>query len=171
LSDTTVWAASLRERFPYELVSHWRVPGRIDKVYDVLSDQAELPRWWPQVYTRVREIAPGDDSGRGRTLAIVTRGALPYDLTWQFTVLETERPRLIRLKASGELAGFGEWQLAEEGDEVALTYTWRIRAGKPWMQRLEFLLKPLFRMNHNYVMRQGEEGMKRELARRAGRAA
>jgi hypothetical protein len=43
-----------------------------------------------------------------------------------------------------------------------------VRVEKPWMQRLEFLLKPLFTINHNHVMRRGEAGLKRELARRAG---
>jgi hypothetical protein len=54
------------------------------------------------------------------------------------------------------------------GGEVALAYTWRVRVEKPWMQRLEFLLKPLFTINHNHVMRRGEAGLRRELARRAG---
>jgi hypothetical protein len=34
------------------------------------------------------------------------------------------------------------------------------------LRRLEFLLKPLFAMNHNWVMRKGEGGLKQELARR-----
>ena len=111
----------------------------------------------------MKEIAPGDAAGRGRVLAITTKGALPYELTWRLEILEAERPRLIRLKASGELVGFGEWRLAEAGGEVTLTYTWRVRAEHPILRRLEFLLKPIFALNHNWVMRKGEEGMKREL--------
>lgn len=163
-----IWTNALAERFPYEIASHWRVPGRIDDVYAVLTDAPSMPRWWP-TYRKVTEIAPGDDSGRGRTLAVVTSGALPYDLIWQFEILEAVKPRLIRLRASGDLAGFGEWQLRQEGGDVALTYTWRVRATKPWMQRLEFLLKPVFRVNHRYAMAKGEAGLKRELARRADR--
>ena len=162
---TAAWEAGTRERFPYEIVSTWRVPGPIDRAYDVLADNAALPRWWPQAYYRVKEIAPGDAVGRGRVLAITTKGALPYELTWRLEILEAERPRLIRLKASGELVGFGEWRLAEAGGDVTLTYTWRVRAEHPILRRLEFLLKPIFALNHNWVMRKGEEGMKRELAR------
>jgi uncharacterized protein YndB with AHSA1/START domain len=156
------------KRFPYELTSHWRVPGTIGEVFDVLSDGPALPRWWPSAYTRVSEITPGDATGRGRTLAIVTRGALPYDLTWQFEILEAVRPTRIRLRASGDLQGFGEWTLRQEGPDVALVYLWRVRATKPWQQKLEWLLKPLFILNHNYVMRKGERGLKEELARRRG---
>jgi len=53
---------------------------------------------------------------------------------------------------------------------VALTYTWRVCVEKPWMQRLEFLLKPFFTVNHTYVMRRGEAGLRRELAQRSGRS-
>jgi hypothetical protein len=127
-----------------------------------------MPRWWPEAYTRVTEIAPGDSRGCGRISDIVTRGFLPYDVNWRLTVVEVNPPKAIRVTATGDLTGEGEWRLGQEGGEVALAYTWRVRVEKPWMQRLEFLLKPLFTINHNYVMRRGEAGLKRELARRAG---
>jgi uncharacterized protein YndB with AHSA1/START domain len=160
------WEAGTRERFPYEIVSHWRVPGPIERVFELLSDGEALPRWWPQAYHRVREIATGEADGRGRVLEITTKGALPYELTWRLEILETTRPRLIRLRASGELVGFGEWQLSEAANEVTLAYTWRVRAEHPILRRLELLLKPIFALNHNWVMRKGEEGLKRALAQR-----
>ncbi len=161
-----VWQAGERERFPYEIVSNWRAPGPIDQVYAVLSDVEAAPRWWPQAYRRVREIAPGDDKGVGRVLEITTKGALPYELSWGLEILETDPPRLIRLCATGDLVGFGEWRLTTAGEDVAMIYAWRVRAEQPLLRRLEFLLKPIFALNHNYVMRKGEEGLKRELARR-----
>src|SRR5258706_12721141 len=104
MSDAAgAWAASLRERFPYELVSHWRVPGKIDAVFDVLTDAPSMPRWWPSAYARVSEIAPGDASGRGRTLAVVSRGALPYELVWKFEFQAPVRPMLLSLSASGNI--------------------------------------------------------------------
>ena len=48
---TAAWEAGRRERFPYEIVSTWRVAGPIDRAYDVLADNAALPQWWPQAYT------------------------------------------------------------------------------------------------------------------------
>lgn len=155
-----------RERFPYELVSRWRVPGRIDDVYTVLTDGPSLPRWWPQAYASVREIAPGDRRGIGRISEMVTRGVLPYDVNWRVEVVDAERPTRIRVKASGDLIGFGEWQLRQDGAEVVLTYDWRVRVTKPWMQRIEFLMKPLFKLNHDWVMKRGEAGLRAELARR-----
>jgi hypothetical protein len=154
-------------RFPYEIVSRWRVTGAVGEVYEVLTDAASLPRWWPEAYTKVIEIASGDSRGCGRISDIVTRGFLPYDVNWRLSVVEVNPPKMVRVEATGDLTGEGEWRLVQEGGEVALAYTWRVRVEKPWMQRLEFLLKPLFTVNHNYVMRRGEAGLRRELARRA----
>ena len=38
-------------------------------------------------------------------------------------------------------------------------------------QRFEFLLKPFFKLNHDWVMRRGEAGLRREVARRTNGAA
>jgi len=155
-------------RFPYEIVSHWRVDGDIDEVFAVLTDAQAMPRWWPQAYTAVSAVAPGDADGRGRVSDIVTRGFLPYDVKWRLTVVDIEPPTTIRIVAEGDLSGEGEWRLNQDGETVTLSYTWRVRVEKPWMRRLEFLLKPLFAVNHKYVMRRGEAGLTREVARRKG---
>jgi uncharacterized protein YndB with AHSA1/START domain len=155
------------ERFPYEIVSHWRVPGGIAKVYEVLTDAPTMPRWWPLAYTRVVEVAKGDpDTGVGKVSDIVTRGFLPYDVNWRLEVTAAEPPRRLAVKASGDLSGLGEWLLQEEGGDVLLTYTWRVRVNKAWMSKLEFLLKPMFVINHKYVMAKGEAGFREELKRR-----
>jgi uncharacterized protein YndB with AHSA1/START domain len=160
------------ERYPYEIVSHWRAPGSLRQVFDVLTDAPALPRWWPSAYTHVREVAKGDpDTGVGRLSEIVTRGFLPYDVDWRLEVIETDPPQRIRVRASGDLSGVGEWLLRQDGDGVAMTYTWRVKVNKAWMQRVEFLLKPFFTINHQYVMRKGERGLREELKRRALRAA
>jgi hypothetical protein len=154
--------------YPYEIVSHWRVPGRIEAVYAVLTDAPALPRWWPEAYGKVLEIAPGDPAtGVGRTSAVVTRGLLPYAIHWRITLVEARRPDFIRIAAHGDVEGVGEWRLRQEDAAVALDYDWRVRVGKPWMRRFERLLKPAFVWNHNFVMRRGERGLKAELARRA----
>lgn len=154
------------QRFPYELVSHWRVPGRIEDAFAVLTDAPALPRWWPAAYTRVRETAPGDARGIGRASEIVTRGILPYDVNWRLELIESEPPVRLKVRAEGDLIGFGEWRLRQDGSSADLTYDWRVRLGKPWMQRLEWLLKPLFVLNHHWVMRRGEAGLIEELSRR-----
>ena len=47
-----------------------------------------------------------------------------------------------------------------------MKYDWRLRAEKPLLRNLSFLLKPLFEANHRWAMAQGEESLKLELLRR-----
>jgi hypothetical protein len=49
---------------------------------------------------------------------------------------------------------------------VDISYDWRIRADKPLLRTLSFLLKPVFSANHRWAMAQGEASLKRELVRR-----
>ena len=45
-------------------------------------------------------------------------------------------------------------------------YDWRLRADKPLLRNLSFLLRPLFEANHRWAMAQGETSLKLELQRR-----
>lgn len=157
------------ERYPYEIESRWRVAGAIDDVYAVLTDASALPRWWPEAYSHVSVVAEGDPhTGVGRITDVITRGILPYDVVWRLEVIATLVPKLIRVKASGDVIGLGEWRLHQDGEHVDLRYLWRVAVGKPWMRKVEFLLKPVFTWNHHWVMRRGEKGLRAELASRAG---
>ena len=70
------------------------------------------------------------------------------------------------LEATGDFVGRGEWRFRQEGPTVAITYDWRIRADKPMLRYLSFVMKPIFSANHIWAMRMGEESLKLELARR-----
>ena len=45
-----------------------------------------------------------------------------------------------------------------------MTYDWKIRADKPLLRYLSFLLKPIFSANHRWAMAQGEKALRAELA-------
>ena len=51
---------------------------------------------------------------------------------------------------------------------VEVTYDWRVRARKPLLRSLSWLLKPLFAANHRWAMARGAESLALELRR--GRA-
>ena len=149
----------------YHFVTDWRVPGKIEDVAALISDPLALPRWWPSVYLAVKELEPGDADGVGRVVELLTRGRLPYRLRWRFRVTAVEPPRRYALEAWGDFVGRGEWTLRQEGATVALRYDWRVRAEKPLLRRLSWLLRPLFAANHRWAMAQGERSLRRELAR------
>jgi hypothetical protein len=150
----------------YHFVSRWRIEGTCGEVADVLGDPLALTDWWPSVYLHVEERRPADARGLGRRVRLHTAGWLPYTLDWEFEVVESRYPYGFALIASGDFDGRGEWTFRQDGSVVDVTYDWRLRAEKPLLRNLSFLLKPLFEANHRWAMAQGEESLKLELARR-----
>ena len=156
----------MNARNDYVFVTRWRVQASIEDVSAILDDAADLPRWWPAVYLDVRVVEPGDDRGIGRVVELFTKGWLPYTLRWRFRVTENRQPHGFSLEASGDLAGRGVWTLTQDGAYAEVVYDWRVRADKPLLRYLSFILKPIFAANHRWAMARGEESLKRELARR-----
>jgi len=155
----------------YHFITHWRVPGTLAEVIEILSDAQGLARWWPSVYLDVKQLTPGDERGVGKTVLLFTKGWLPYTLRWQFQVTEVAADSF-RLEASGDFVGRGIWTFAQDGPEVLVRYDWKILAEKPLLREFSFIMKPIFGANHRWAMAKGEESLKLELARRhAGSAA
>jgi hypothetical protein len=151
----------------YHFVTHWRLRGTREEVAAVLRDAADLPRWWPSVYLDVRVVAGGDTSGVGRAVDLFTKGWLPYTLRWRFTTTRNAGREGLSLRAEGDFVGTGTWVFKQDGDFVDAYYDWRIRAQKPLLRRLTWLLRPVFSANHRWAMRKGEESMRLELLRRS----
>ena len=152
----------------YHFITRWRVEATAQEVSDVLDDAADLVRWWPDVYLGVEQLEEGDDDGIGKVFRLYTRGRLPYTLRWYFRVVESRKPYGWTLDAWGDFVGRGVWTFEEDGPFVDVTYDWTVRADKPLLRHLSFLLKPIFAANHHWAMARGEESLKRELARRRG---
>lgn len=150
----------------YEFVTHWRVEGTCGEVADILGDPLALPRWWPAVYLEAVEMRPADARGLGRRVRLHTKGWLPYTLRWEFEVVESRYPHGFSLVAQGDFDGCGVWTIEQDGAFANVIYDWRLRAEKPLLRNLSFLMKPLFEANHRWAMAQGEESLKLELARR-----
>jgi hypothetical protein len=150
----------------YRFLTHWRVQGTVDEVFDILQDPEDLVRWWPSVYLDVRVLEPGDDDGVGKVVGLYTKGWLPYTLRWSFRTTQVTRPTGFAIEASGDFVGTGAWTLEQDGPWVVATYDWRIDAEKPLLRRLSFLVKPMFEANHRWAMARGEESLTLELRRR-----
>jgi len=150
----------------YHFVSRWRLQARADEVADVLRDARDLPRWWPSVYLDIQVVEAGDARGIGRVVDLWTKGWLPYTLRWRFTTTRNDGAGGLSLRAEGDFVGEGTWTFIPDGDHVKAFYDWRIRAEKPLLRRLTWLMRPAFSANHRWAMRKGEESMRLELLRR-----
>ena len=147
-------------------VTNWRVLSSCQEISEVLGDAPDLTRWWPSVYLEVQEVEPGNKNGVGKVVKLFTKGWLPYTLRWQFRVTANRSPYGFSLQAWGDFVGTGDWTFTQNGDWVDITYDWRVRADKPLLRWLSFIMKPIFSANHHWAMRKGEESLKLELARR-----
>jgi len=150
----------------YRFIDRWRVEGTTEEVADILEDALSLPRWWPSVYFEVQELEPGGEHGVGKLISLRAGGWLPYTLRINFRTVESRYPFGFSMEATGDLEGQGIWTFEQDGAFVNVTYDWTIRAHKPIVDKLSFLLKPVFRSNHNWTMLRGEESLKQELLRR-----
>jgi len=93
----------------------------------------------------------------------VWKSKLPYRLEFFVRTTKVEKPRLLEGNAEGELAGVGRWRLFEQGGVTAVLYEWNVRTTRAWMNLLAPVARPIFAVNHDYVMRNGGEGLARLL--------
>ena len=150
----------------YHFITQWRIMGTVTEVAEVLGKATDLVRWWPSVYLDVQEVTAGDANGIGRVVRLYTKGWLPYTLRWSFRVTESAYPAGFTLQAWGDFVGRGIWHLEQQGAWVSAVYDWKLRADKPLLRSLSFLLKPVFSANHRWAMHMGEDSLKLELMRR-----
>jgi hypothetical protein len=153
----------------YHFIDRWRVEGTVKEVADILEDALSLSVWWPSVYFEVKELESGGEGGVGKLINLRAGGWLPYTLRINFRTTESCYPYGFTMEATGDLEGKGVWIFEPEGQFVKVTYDWTIRANKPIIDKLSFLLKPIFRSNHNWTMKRGAESLKLELLRRRAR--
>lgn len=149
----------------FHIHTRWRIKGKIEQVFDIISKPQDFVHWWSAVYLSVEEIESGDENGVGRRLKLLTKGLLPYKLNWRSKAIEVARPHRLVVEAQGDLEGRGEWRLSQTGEWVQIDYVWTVRINKAWMRSLAPLLRWVFVANHRWAMRQGLKGLKRELAR------
>ena len=150
----------------YHFIDRWRVEGDVKEIADIIEDALSLSTWWPSVYFAVNELVPGGEGGVGKLISLRAGGWLPYTLRINFRTTESCYPHGFTMEATGDLEGKGIWGFQQDGPFVNVTYDWTIRANKPIIDKLSFLLRPIFRSNHKWTMRRGEESLQLELLRR-----
>jgi uncharacterized protein YndB with AHSA1/START domain len=147
----------------YRFLTTWILDAERERVWDAIYESERWPEWWRGVL-RADTLAEGDDDGGvGHLARYVWKSKLPYELAFEMRTTRVERPRLLEGEAEGELAGVGRWRLYEEDGSTAVVYEWNVRTTRPWMNLLTPILRPVFAWNHDYVMRNGGEGIARLL--------
>jgi hypothetical protein len=146
----------------FDLVSHWHIESPVEQVWAALTDPASWPRWWPYVH-QVTTLRQGDAEGVGAVRRIDWSTRLPYRVVIDVEVVEAVRLQRLRGRSRGQLDGEGLWLLRAGPGVTDVTYVWRVTPVRRWMRMLSPGLGPLFRWNHDAVMRAGEQGLRRHL--------
>jgi hypothetical protein len=146
----------------YRFLDRWVVPAPLDAVYHAVARPRDYPLWWSRVFL----AANGDegDAAPGKRVDLVSRGYLPYTLRFALTCTAAEPPHRVASVVSGDFEGTGVWTLEAAGGVTVALLDWRPRVTKPGVRELTPLLRPLFRSNHAWGMRRGQEAIVRLLA-------
>lgn len=142
----------------YEFLSTWLVQAPRSDVWSAIEDAEAWPRWWRGVVSS-EQVDRGHADGIGRRYRVGWRSFVPYVLEFDFTVDAVTEPGYMAGHATGALEGSGTWRLYEQDGVTAVTYDWRVRTTKPWMNLVAPVGRPVFHFNHNWVMRRGGEGL------------
>jgi uncharacterized protein YndB with AHSA1/START domain len=145
----------------YAFLTTWCLEAPREPIWEAIWQSERWPEWWHGVVA-AEKLASGDETGVGQVSRYTWRSRLPYDLEFEMTTTKVARPYLIEGRARGELGGVGRWRLFEQdGDSrvTAVVYEWTVATSKPWMNLLAPVARPLFEWNHDWVMRNGGQGL------------
>lgn len=146
----------------YRFLTIWQLEAPLAAVCQAIEDSLAWPEWWPGV-EKVEELSAGDADGIGSVRRYTWKGRLPYRLTFDVQVTQMKLQTMVEGVASGDVEGIGRWSFANDGALTVARYEWQVRPATLWMRLLSPVASPLFRWNHDILMRQGGEGLARRL--------
>lgn len=149
----------------YHLTTLWQLDAPLDAVWDAITHPETWPDWWSGAECVVA-LDHGDPSGVGARQRYTWKSVLPYRLTFVSRVTRVEHQRLLEGFVEGELEGVGRWHFDRENGLTIVRYEWKVRTTRRWMNLLAPLAKPLFRWNHDALMRKGGIGLARHMRTR-----
>ena len=149
----------------YTFLTTWLLEADRERVWDAIYDSESWPEWWTGVL-EAEKLEEGDEAGVGQYGRYVWKSRLPYKLEFHARTTRVQKPHLLEGTVEGELAGTGTWRLYEENGTTAVLYRWDVRTTKAWMNLLTPIARPIFAVNHDFVMRNGGEGLAKLLGAR-----
>jgi uncharacterized protein YndB with AHSA1/START domain len=142
----------------YRFLTTWLLEADRERVWDAIYESERWPSWWHGVL-EAEKLEEGDPDGVGQYGRYVWKSKLPYKLEFFVRTTKVEKPQLLEGNAEGELTGIGRWRLYEQGGVTACLYEWNVSTTRAWMNLLAPVARPIFAVNHDYVMRNGGHGL------------
>jgi uncharacterized protein YndB with AHSA1/START domain len=153
----------------YPLGYRWLIKGPIDVVFDLLTQSRDYPTWWSRCF----KSAESDDTevAVGARSHLRVRSRLPYELVWDATIVELDRPNLIvvdtivRLSGRFPLRGPIRYTLADGPDGVEVVNDQVIVSERRLPRPLRALLQRAFAYNHAWAFKIGGRGLQQAVDR------
>ncbi|MEK7256271.1 MAG: SRPBCC family protein [Bacteroidota bacterium] len=148
----------------YEFLDRFEAPCDIETAWSYISQPENYPKWWGKVYKEaIKTVAENGDE----TVKVVVGGFLPYTLTIFNRNTLKKKPFELHFDAWGDLQGKGIWLLETlPNGNTQVTFDWRVAADKAVIRWFSWMLKPLFRANHNFCIVEAEKGLRADLSKR-----
>ena len=147
-------------RFRFSTV--WCINAPVHEVWEAIHDSTRWPEWWKNV-EHVSELQSGAGDGLGAVHRYTWKGALPYRVIVDMRVTRVEPLSALEGEASGALEGTGRWSFSADGGNTTVRYDWHVRTTSGWMNLLAPVARPVFRWNHDSIMREGGRALARRL--------
>ena len=147
----------------YSFLSKWQIAAPVEEVWDLIYHSENWSSWWEDV-KEVKELATGSDDGLGSVRRYRLASPMLYTLEFDLLLTDFRKYELLKGEASGQLQGSGAWHFYQQGAICVVECHWNVSTTIAWMNAVAFLLAPVFRYNHDRVMKRGEASIKRKLA-------
>lgn len=149
----------------YHLFTEWEFDAPLDLVWEAIFHAEAWPDWWKGAQSVVT-LERGDACGLGAQRRYTWKSVLPFHLTFVSRVTRIKPLRLIEGCVDGDLTGTGCCLFWRERARTVVSYEWQVRTTRLWMTALAPLARPIFRWNHDAIMRAGGVGLARYLEAR-----
>jgi hypothetical protein len=146
----------------YSFTTRWKTKAPIHEVWEAIRLSLDWPQWWKS-FESVIELQPGDEMGIGSVRRYTLQSPTRYKLSFDLLLTDRIEHKLLKGRASGELAGTGTWTFEEKDGMTYVQCLWNVSTTKSWMNTLAFLLKPAFKYNHRLVMKKGAKYLAQRL--------
>lgn len=146
----------------YSFVTHWELDAPVETVWELIRNMDAWPQWWNYVRS-VTLIKSGDENDIGSVRRIVWNTALPYTIEFDSELVYLEKHKKLEGRAFGELTGKGLWTFENNNGKTNVRYDWEVVTTRRWMNLLAPIAKPIFKWNHDKVMKGGYAGIKKML--------
>jgi len=123
-----------------------------------------------QVWRAFEELLPSEDpfvfwpgmrsERRGEDIQVTAGSPVGYTLRFRVYNIEPTPMEQVTLRADGDLLGRATMRLGAVDDlNSTIDVSWHVDVTQPWMRRMRFVLRPVFVLAHDAVMRAGERGL------------